>query len=81
MSNSYTIGSTTTNYGRDGYIIALIVVVVAATLMTSSIAVSMVLACFGLFVCVAFGIVPIGTAAIAALFAVVAFAIAYRLKV
>jgi hypothetical protein len=81
VGNSYTIGNSTTNFGRDGYLMALIVVVVAATLMTSSIAVSMVLACFGLFICVAFGIVPIGTAAIAALFAVVAFAVAYRLKV
>ena len=81
-SNAYTVGSSSqTSYGRDGFILAIILVVVAATVMTASIAVSMVLGCFGLFIAVAFGIIPIETGAVAALFAVVALALAYRLKV
>jgi hypothetical protein len=81
-SDTYIIGiPTTTTYGRDGWIAAILIVVVASTIMTSSIAVSMVLGCFGLFVAVIFGIIPIGVGLVAALFAVVALALAYRLKV
>jgi hypothetical protein len=80
--NSYSVGtSSQTVFGRDGFLAAIILVVVAATLMTGSIAVSMVLGCFGLFLAVAVGMVPAETGAVAALFAVVALALAYRLKV
>lgn len=73
--------SSQTLFGRDGYLAAVLIVVVAATLMTGSIAVSMMLGVFGLFVAVAFGIIPLATGTVAALFAVVALAIVYKLKV
>ena len=82
-STTVTIGgSGTTVFGRDGFLAALIIVVVAAMVATWSIPVSMVLACFGLFMSIAFGIIPAGTSVLVAiLLVVVALMLAYRLKV
>jgi len=76
------IGSSSTTFGRSGYLGAIILVVVASTLITSSIAASMVLGCFGLFAALAFGIIPAdGNSVVAILMVIVAFVLAYRLKV
>lgn len=77
-----TIGSSTTIFGRDGYLGVIILVGVAAMLVSSSIAVSMALACLGMFIGLAFGLIPAdGNWLVAILFGIMAFAIAYRLKV
>lgn len=78
---SVAINSSTTSYGRDAYIAGLILFGICAMVLTSNIAVSMALGCFGLFAGLAFGIIPISNAPVVILFTVIAFVIAYRLKV
>lgn len=73
------VGSTA--FGRDAWLAAILLVVVAATLMTGNMAVSMVLGVFGLFTALAFGIIPLADAPVAVLFAVIALVIAYRLRI
>lgn len=76
-----TIGYDSAEYGRDGYIAVLLLFGICAMIATSNIALSMVLGCFGLFVALAFGILPISDAPVVVFFIVVALVIAYRLKV
>ena len=81
-TGAYTVGAATpTSYGRDGFLALVMLVVIGATLMTSSIAISMTLGIFAMFAGLAFGIVPLNIAAVAIIFAIVAFVISYRLKV
>lgn len=81
-SGSYTIGSgAQTSFGRDGFLAAVLVVVVAATLMTGSLAVSIIIGCFGLFVALAFGLLPAYNLPVVILIAVTGAVLIYRLKV
>lgn len=80
-SKTIVIGSGTTGYGRDAYIAVFLLVGVAALLLSSNIAVSMVLMCFGLFVGLAVGVLPISDAPVVVFFTVIALVLAYRLKV
>jgi hypothetical protein len=80
-SKTIVIGSGTSGYGRDAYIAVMLLVGVAALLLSSNIAVSMVLTCFGLFVALAIGALPISDAPVVVFFAVIALVLAYRLKV
>lgn len=73
------VGSTA--FGRDAWLAAILLVVVAATLMTGNMAVSMILGVFGLFTALAFGIIPLADAPVAVLFAIIALVIAYRLRI
>ena len=76
------MGGVNTTYGRDGYLAAVIIVAVCAMVASYSIAISMVLACFGLFLAIGIGIIPASTSVVVAiLMAVVAFMIAYRLRI
>ena len=79
---TYTVGAgAPTSYGRDGFLALVMLVVIGATLMTSSIAVSMTMGIFAMFIGLVFGIVPLSIASVAIIFAIVAFVISYRLKV
>jgi len=80
-SKTIVIGSAATGYGRDTYIAVLLLASVAALLLSSNIAVSMVLMCFGLFTALAVGALPISDAPVVVFFAVIALVLAYRLKV
>lgn len=80
-SKTITIGTGNTGFGRDAYIAVLLLVGVAALLMSSNIAVSMVLTCFGLFAALAMGALPLSDAPVVVFFTVIALVLAYRLKV
>lgn len=79
---TYTVGiQPQVSYGRDGFLAVVMLVVIGATLMTGSIAVSMTMGVFAMFIGLAFGIVPLSLVSVAVLFAIVGFVISYRLKV
>lgn len=80
-SKTVTVGYESTTYGKDTYIAVFLLVGVAALLMASNIAVSMVLTCLGLFLALAVGILPISDAPVVVFFTVIALVLAYRLKV
>jgi len=81
-TGTYTIGAgAPTTYGRDGWIAAILLVVVTSMLMMGNPAVSIVLGCFGLFVALAFGLIPIADAPIVVLITVAGLVLTFRMKV
>lgn len=72
----------TVGYGRAGWLALLMIFVVCAMLAATSIALSMALGVFAIFVGMGIGLIPVtGNITVAILLAVVGFAIAYKLKV
>ena len=81
-TGTYTVGAgAPTSYGREGWLAAVLLVVIAATLMTGNLATSMVLGCLGLFVALAFGAIPLSDAPVVILLAVAALVLTFRMKV
>lgn len=78
---TFTIGSQASFFGRDAYLAALLILGVAAMLLTSNIATSMMLGCFGLFVALGFGILPLSDAPVVVFFTLIALVIAYRIRI
>jgi hypothetical protein len=81
-SKTVLIGSGTTNYGRDGYIVLILLVGVVSMLFFGNIAVSMALGVFALFVGVGIGIIPAdGNTTIAIMLGICGLALAYKMRV
>jgi hypothetical protein len=81
-TGTYTVGAgAPTSYGREGWLAAVLLVVIAATLMTGNLATSMVLGCLGLFVALAFGAIPLSDAPVVILLTVAALVLTFRMKV
>jgi hypothetical protein len=75
------LGTSTGTYGRDAFLAMLLIFGMCALVLSNNMAISMIMGCFGLFVGLAFGIIPLANAPIVVLFTVVALVIAYKMKV